>query len=73
MREDERLKSVGRGSFGKIAAEIEQMVKAPDIRKQFLEMGAEPVGITPAQMAAQIKSELTSYEALAKQIKLVVE
>ena len=57
----------------KIRAEIEQMVKAPDIRKQFLEMGAEPVGNTPAQMAAQIKFELTSYEALAKQIKLVVE
>lgn len=29
MREDERLKSVGRGSFGKIAAEIEQMVGPP--------------------------------------------
>ena len=57
----------------KIHAEIDQMVKAPDIRKQFLERGAEPVGNTPAQMAAQIKSELTSYEALAKQIKLVVD
>ena len=57
----------------KIRAEIDQMVRAPDIRKQFLEMGAEPVGNTPAQMAAQIKSELASYEALAKQIKLVVE
>lgn len=57
----------------KIRAEIEQMVKAPEIRKQLLEMGAEPVGNTPAQMAAQIKSELTAYEALAKQIKLVVD
>ena len=57
----------------KIRAEIDQMVKSPDIRKQFLEMGAEPVGNTPAQMAAQIKAELTAYEALAKQIKLVVE
>ena len=57
----------------KIRAEIDQMVKSPEIRKQFLEMGAEPVGNTPAQMAAQIKSELAAYEALAKQIKLVVE
>ena len=57
----------------KIRAEIDQMVRSPDIRKQFLEMGAEPVGNTPAQMAAQIKAELTAYEALAKQIKLVVE
>ena len=57
----------------KIRAEIEQMVKSPEIRKQFLEIGAEPVGNTPAQMAAQIKAELTAYEALAKQIKLVVE
>ena len=57
----------------KIRAEIDQMVRSPDIRKQFLEIGAEPVGNTPAQMAAQIKAELTAYEALAKQIKLVVE
>ena len=57
----------------KIRADIEQMVNAPDIRKQLLDMGAEPVANTPAQMAAQIKSELASYEALAKQIKLVVD
>ena len=57
----------------KIRAEIDQMVRSPEIRKQFLEIGAEPVGNTPAQMAAQIKAELTAYEALAKQIKLVVE
>ena len=57
----------------KIHAEIDLMVKSPDIRKQFLDMGAEPVGNTPVQMAAQIRSELASYEALAKQIKLVVD
>lgn len=57
----------------KIHAEIEKMVNAPDIRKQLLEMGAEPVGNTPSEMSAQIKSELETYEALAKQIKLVVD
>ncbi len=57
----------------KIHSEIEKMVNAPDIRKQLVEMGAEPVGNTPVQMSAQIKSELATYEALVKQIKLVVD
>jgi tripartite-type tricarboxylate transporter receptor subunit TctC len=57
----------------RIHGEIVRMVTAPDVRKQLLEMGAEPVGNTPAQMAALIKSELDAFGALAKQIKLVVE
>lgn len=57
----------------KIHGEIDRMVNAPDVRRQLLEIGAEPVGSTPAQMATQIKAELRAYEALAKQVKLVVE
>lgn len=57
----------------KLNAEIVKIVNNPDVRKQLLEMGSEPVGNTPAQMAAQIKSELDAFEALTKQIKLTVE
>jgi tripartite-type tricarboxylate transporter receptor subunit TctC len=57
----------------KIHAEIASTVNAPDVRKHLLEMGAEPVGNSPSEMAAQIKSELSAYESLAKQIKLNVE
>lgn len=57
----------------KIHAEIAKTVNAPEVRKQLLDTGAEPVGNTPAEMAAQIKTELATYESLAKQIKLNVE
>jgi tripartite-type tricarboxylate transporter receptor subunit TctC len=57
----------------KLHAEIAKTVNTPDVRKQLLEMGSEPVGNTPAEMAAQIKAELTTYESLTKQIKLTVE
>ncbi|MDB5855789.1 MAG: transporter [Herminiimonas sp.] len=57
----------------KLYTEIAKTVNDPVIRKQLLEIGAEPVGNTPAEMAEQIKLELNTYGALAKQIKLSVE
>ncbi|MFD0669270.1 tripartite tricarboxylate transporter substrate binding protein [Ramlibacter sp. MAHUQ-53] len=57
----------------KLNAEIVKIINNPEVRKQLLDMGSEPVGNTPAQMAAQIKSELDAFESLVKQIKLTVE
>ncbi|MDQ0142072.1 Bug family tripartite tricarboxylate transporter substrate binding protein [Cupriavidus necator] len=57
----------------KIYGVIDRMVKTPEIRRQLIEIGAEPIGSTPLQMGAQIKAELSAYEALAKQSKVVVE
>ncbi|AZG17182.1 tripartite tricarboxylate transporter substrate binding protein [Cupriavidus pauculus] len=57
----------------KIQGEIRRMVAAPEVRRQLHDIGAEPVGSTPAHMGAQIKAELQAYETLAKQVKLVVE
>ena len=59
--------------LAKLNAEVVRIVNAPDVRKQLLDMGSEPVGNTQAQMAAQIKSELDTFEELTKQIKLTVE
>jgi tripartite-type tricarboxylate transporter receptor subunit TctC len=38
----------------------------PDFRKRLIDLGAEPVGNTPAQFAAVIKSETASWAALVK-------
>jgi tripartite-type tricarboxylate transporter receptor subunit TctC len=38
----------------------------PDFRKRLIELGAEPVGNTPAQFAAVIKNETASWAALVK-------
>ena len=57
----------------KLNAEMVRIINLPEVRVQLLEMGSEPIGNTPVQMAAQIKGELEAFESLAKQIKLTVE
>jgi tripartite-type tricarboxylate transporter receptor subunit TctC len=57
----------------KLNAEIVKIIQQPDVRKQMLEAGSEPMGNSSQQMAAQIKAELEAFEAVVKQIKLVVE
>jgi len=57
----------------KLNAELVKIVNMPEVRKQMLEMGSEPVGNTPAQMAAQIRNELDAFQSVVRQIKLTVE
>jgi tripartite-type tricarboxylate transporter receptor subunit TctC len=57
----------------KLNSEVVRIIQQPDVRKQMLEAGSEPVGNTPEQMAAQIRAELDGFEAVVKQIKLVVD
>ena len=57
----------------KLNTEIVKIIQQPDVRKQMLEAGSEPMGNTSQQMAAQIKAELDAFETVVKQIKLVVE
>jgi tripartite-type tricarboxylate transporter receptor subunit TctC len=57
----------------KLNAEIVRIIQQPDVRKQMLEAGSEPIGNTSEQMAAQIRAELDAFESVVKQIKLVVD
>ena len=57
----------------KLNAEVVRIIQQPDVRKQMLDAGSEPVGNTPEQMAAQIRAELDGFDAVVKQIKLVVD
>jgi tripartite-type tricarboxylate transporter receptor subunit TctC len=45
----------------------------PDVRKRLTEAGAEPVGNTPEEMAAQIKTETETFAAVVKQAKITVD
>jgi len=54
-------------------AEIVKIIQQPDVQKQMLEAGSEPIANTSQQMAAQIKAELEAFDTVVKQIKLVVE
>ncbi len=57
----------------RLNAEIVKALQSPDMRKRMDEIGAEPVGNTPEQMARQIKDETERFARLVKDAKVVVE
>lgn len=57
----------------KLNAEIVKIIHSPDFRKRMEEIGAEPIGDTPEQMAAQIKDDTTRYAKLVREAKVAIE
>jgi tripartite-type tricarboxylate transporter receptor subunit TctC len=57
----------------KLNAEMVKILAMPDVRKRLLEAGAEPVGNTPGEMAAQIKRETEEFGKIVKQAKITAE
>jgi len=57
----------------KLSNEIIRIVKTPEMQKQLLDMGSEPIGSTSEEMKAQINKELDAFGTLTKQIKLTVD
>jgi tripartite-type tricarboxylate transporter receptor subunit TctC len=50
----------------KLSVETARILKLPDISKRISELGAEPVGSTPAQFTALIKDEITKWAKVIK-------
>ena len=61
------------GVIAKVHADVVQIMATPEFKKQMANMGAEPVGNTPAQMDAQIRGEVQKFEALARKAKLSLD
>lgn len=57
----------------KVYADSARILSMPDMKKRWMEMGAEPVGNTPEQMGAQIKTEMAKFAALVSKAKLSIE
>jgi tripartite-type tricarboxylate transporter receptor subunit TctC len=52
------------------------MVKAlqmPDVRQRLMALGYEPLGSTPLEFAANLKSEMAKWAQAAKEAKIRVE
>jgi tripartite-type tricarboxylate transporter receptor subunit TctC len=49
---------------------VAQILKVPEVSAQLLELGAKPVGNTPAEFAAMIEAELQKWRQVAKSNKL---
>ncbi|MBL0144314.1 MAG: tripartite tricarboxylate transporter substrate binding protein [Betaproteobacteria bacterium] len=58
---------------GKLNAEIVRILKLPDIQKRFAEIGAQPIGNSPTEMAATIKSDTEKYAVLAKKANVKID
>ncbi len=53
--------------------EIARIVNLPEFRKKMEDIGAETIGNTPAQMAAQIKDDTERFARLVKEAKVSID
>ena len=51
----------------RLNTEIVKIINMPDVREKLVGLGAEPVGNTPDEFAALVKSEVVKWAAVVKQ------
>ncbi len=57
----------------RLHSEITRALKEPDVREKLAGLGAEPIGNTPAEFAAMIKSETAKWSRIVKEAKITAE
>ena len=53
--------------------DIVAVVNSPDVKARFAEVGAEPIGDTPEQMATRLRNDTARYATVVKQAKVKIE
>jgi len=56
----------------KLHADFVELLNLPDIKARMADLGAEPVGSTPAQFSELIRSEITKYRKIVKETRITV-
>lgn len=57
----------------RLSEEMVRIIRSPEFGKRMAEIGAEPVGNTPEQMARQIRDDTEKFATLVKQAKVVID
>jgi tripartite-type tricarboxylate transporter receptor subunit TctC len=57
----------------RLSTEMIKIIQSPEFRKRMEEIGAEPIGNTPEQMAQQIKDDTERFGKLVRQANVVIE
>ena len=57
----------------RLSAEATKIIQSPDFKKRMDDIGAQPVSNSPAEMAAQIRSETDKFSVLVKAGNVTVE
>ena len=59
--------------IARLSGEMVKIIQSADFKKRMDEIGANPVGNTPAQMAAQIRADTERFATLVKEAKVSVD
>ena len=59
--------------IARLNTEIVKIIQSPEFKKQMFDIGAEPVGNKPEEMAKQIKEETEKFARLVKDGKIILE
>lgn len=59
--------------IARLNTEIVKIIQSPEFKKQMADIGAEPVGNKPEEMAKQIKEETEKFARLVKDGKITLE
>ena len=62
-----------RDILARLNAEMVTIIQSPEFRRRMAEIGAEPIGNSADQMAAQIKAETEKFARLVKEAKVTIE
>ena len=57
----------------RIQEQVAEAVKRPDVAKRMTDVGAEPSGNTPAEMAKMLREQVAQVRPVVEELKLVVE
>jgi tripartite-type tricarboxylate transporter receptor subunit TctC len=57
----------------RLNTELVKVIRSPEFKKRMDEIGAEPIGNSGEQMAAQIKGETEKFAKLVKEAKVTIE
>ncbi len=57
----------------RLSSEMRKIIQSPEFKQRMAEIGAEPIGNTPEQMARQIREETEKFARLVKEAKVVIE
>ena len=59
--------------MARLSTEMMKIIASPEFKRRMDEIGAEPVGNTPEQMARQIKEETDKFATLVRDAKVTIE
>jgi tripartite-type tricarboxylate transporter receptor subunit TctC len=59
--------------IARLSEEMQKVIRSPEFKKRMAEIGAEPVGNTPEQMASQIKDDTEKFARLVRDAKVTID